>query len=549
MTDRTRRSSRWFFVVLAALAVLAWAGLRRDATAAGSPETVLRVAHMNSYPAVMAAFDRVARDYERLHPGIRIEQILVPQRMYPAWLRTRLVGGVAPDLVEITGATTNEDVARYFRDLTQELRQPNPHNRDTALANIPWGATFVTGLQERPNYIEPLVAYYSVPLSLATHRLIYNRDLLEKTFGVTELPRTAAALAKLCAQIAERSRADNLGIIPFATEGDNGREFLKGIMRAATEETLLQLDPYGNYWNWDDEIAIAWLLKRWSLETPALRTALGAMGDMGRQLPPGFLQFGKGEGTFQFLQGKAVFLVAPSFEFTMFRESCAFPLGIMAAPVVGDRSRPSAEGNIVPVASLALPLQAPNAALALDFLRYLSSQPVNRVFTETSLWLPAVKGFAPVAELAAFAPESAGRPPGFSLWLFSRADYLTVERHLHELIGPGGSVERFTDALRSDFGPGVRTGLKRRGQLARQVTQRLDTVLGAADRLAANGADDSAAAERNPARILEVQVIFEARAAYYDLALKAADAEPGSYFAPLPDRPPPLPPVEESPRP
>ena len=70
------------------------------------------------------------------------------------------------------------------------------------------------------------------------------------------------------ADVPGRARDENLSLIPIATESENGRTLLEGILRASTQETLLRIDTYGNWWNWDDEVSAAYLLKRWTLRTP-----------------------------------------------------------------------------------------------------------------------------------------------------------------------------------------------------------------------------------------------------------------------------------------
>lgn len=506
---------------------------------------VLRIAHANSFHTIKAGFDRVAREYERLHPGVRIEQILVPQRSYISWLRTRLAGGIAPDIVEMNGALRNEDHVLYFHELTQDLAKPNPYNAGTPLEGRRWRDTFLTGLQERPNYVDSLLAFYSTPSSYLTYRVICNRDLLEKTFGRSEPPRTAQAFAAFCDEITRRSRAENLGIVPIAIENENGRTLLEGIMRNATQDVLLQIDPYGHYWNWDDEVAIAYLLRRWSFATPAVQAALTEMSLLGRALPPGFDQVGKGEGTFSFMQGKAVFLIASSLEYTMFREVCPFPLSVARLPAAGNDPRfVSTEGNVQPVGSFGIVNNAGKKDLAVDFLRFLGSQPGNRMFIETSRWLPAVKGIPAPAELTKFVPDITSRPPGLSPWMFGKGDHIDINRHLHALIGPHGSADTFTAELGPEFGGIMRRSLaKSSGVLinSRQVSQRFDTVMGSHDRLVAAGTRTEET-ERNTARILEVQAIYESRVAYYELALDATDETPGEYFAPLPPRPLPVPP-------
>ena len=507
-------------------------------------DDVLRISHTQGSPAPIAAFERLAREYERRHPGVKIEQIVIPPRAYTAWLRTRLVGEVAPDIVEISGWMDDAaDYARYYRDLTPEVLAPNPYNRGTDLEHTRWRDTFLTGIPESPNYFQNLLAYHSVPGSFLSFRLIYNETLL-KQLGYTEPPRTAPELADLCADIARRARDENLQLIPLATETENGRTLLDGIIRSATQETLLQIDPYANYWNWDDEVAAAFLLGRWSLRTPAVRRGIEAMGRLGRELPPGFMQIGKGEGTFLFMQGKAVFLLAPSFEYTLFRERCRFPIGIIRMPATLSRDdHANTEGNVLPLVNLGVVKSGRQQELAVDFLRYMGSREGNRLFTETALLLPAITGLTPRTEIAEFTPVITGRPPGLSLWLFGKADHFTINQRLHELTGPNGSADAFITSLEGPYRQSLEQALQNRAGLTREVGKRFDTVLAALDRLKAHG-EDASSLQRNEDQILESQIIFDSRAAYLDLVLaQARDPENGAaWFAPIPARPTPYPP-------
>lgn len=532
---------RYAFPIALALGFLVWSTARQ--VRHQRADNVLRISHTQA-PAVVAGFERIFRAYEAAHPGVKIEQIALPPRSYTAWLRTRLVGEVAPDIVELSGWMDDAaDYARYYRDLTPDLLAPNPYNRGSDLEAVRWRDTYLTGIPEVPNYFQTLLAYHSVPSSFITYRLIYNEELLRK-FGYTEAPRTAIELTEMSDAITRQAREKDLPVVAIATESENGRTLLEGIVRSSTQETLLRIDPYGNWWNWDDEVSAAFLLGRWSLRTPEVMRGIEAMGQLGRRLPPGFMQVSKGEGTFLFLQGKAVFLLAPSFEYTLFRDHCRFPLGIVRVPATLSRQdRLNAEGNVFPSVNLGIVKAGKNQELALDFLRFLGSREGNRLFTETALLLPAITGLTPRPEIAEFTPAISGRPPGLSIWLFGKADYFFINQRLHELIGPNGSAERFIGSLEAPYRENQISALRRRTTMTRDIGRRLDTVLGALDRLRAKG-EDAATPQRNEDQILETQVIFDSRAAFFalvvDQAEDSSDAEP--HFAPLPPRPTPLPP-------
>jgi len=492
--------------------------------AARAEERVLRVAHVNLDPPVRAAFDEVARAFEAQRPGVKVEQIAVPLRMYHAWQRTQLVGGTPPDLMELLPSVREEDLVQYYRDLTPALLASNPHNDGTSLADRPWRETFVTNLGETPNFVSTLLRYYSVPGSIVTWRLVYNEALLRDEFGLAAPPRTVTELAAQCDHIARVSRQRGLGVVPLVAENWKGRALLMGIARSATASLQLALDPLGTYYNWDDELAAAFLLGRWSFDTPAWRDALAQMRAVGRHLPGGFLQLADGDGSFKFTQGRAVFFVAVSREFTNLIDQCEFSLGVADLPQADSPgARPVAEGNVLSLASLAVTQASQQPALALDFLHFLTSQAGNRRFAARSRWLPAVQGIAPAPELQRLAPNRRGDPPGFAPWMIGASGTdLLVNRELHVLLSHGGSVEEFLAAVRPQWRDNLIHGLRRMVQNNRRLIEQLDVMLGAGDRLEAPAFGEDGIMSGNDA-LFETQAVIELRNAYYNLMLTAGE--------------------------
>ena len=164
---------------------------------------VVRVAHWQLEGGVREAFDAVARAYETLHPGVRVVQIPIPERIFPEWATTQLIGGTAPDLVEIglnasgIDSSTDERLVRYYEPLGRVLNAPNPYDADAPdLAALPWRDTFVDGL--RSVYNPRLLEFYSVPTTLTTVRVFYNQTLWRRLLGETPPPRTYEKFAEIC---------------------------------------------------------------------------------------------------------------------------------------------------------------------------------------------------------------------------------------------------------------------------------------------------------------------------------------------------------------
>nr|MCU0793873.1 carbohydrate ABC transporter substrate-binding protein [Opitutaceae bacterium] len=60
-------------------------------------KVTIRVGHWLMHAGMREAFDEAIAEYAKIRPDVRVEQIPVPLRTYPAWTRTRLIGGTAPD--------------------------------------------------------------------------------------------------------------------------------------------------------------------------------------------------------------------------------------------------------------------------------------------------------------------------------------------------------------------------------------------------------------------------------------------------------------------
>ena len=78
---------------------MVWKHHREDA--ANSEVEVIRLAHWQLEPGMREAFDAIIADYEALHPNVRVKQVNIPGRVWRQWLRTQLVGGNPPDLIEV----------------------------------------------------------------------------------------------------------------------------------------------------------------------------------------------------------------------------------------------------------------------------------------------------------------------------------------------------------------------------------------------------------------------------------------------------------------
>jgi len=175
---------------------------RRQQTPPGTT-VELRIGHWQLETGVREAFDRMAAEYAKLNPGVRIVQDAIPESTYGQWMTTQLMGGTAPDMIEVgIGVPYNVLIgfhSRYFLPLTASINQPNPYNRGNAFEDVPWRNTFKDGM--RSSYVEELQEYMTVPLALFGIRAFYNKDLLRRLTGMADAPRDFQAFLAACERI------------------------------------------------------------------------------------------------------------------------------------------------------------------------------------------------------------------------------------------------------------------------------------------------------------------------------------------------------------
>src|ERR1019366_1747324 len=172
-----------------------------------------------------------------------------------------------------------------------------------------------------------------------------------------------------------------------------------------------------------------------------------------------------------FVNGRAVMVVAPSWEATSLQQLCSFALGAFRFPyprendpVYGRFAKgPFSEGQVTTGMPFYLNRWSNNRAGALDFLRFMSSQEGSTIFTNVSNWLPIVVGVKP----SEFAAQFQLQPEGYN-WYWG---FLGPSNHgdpqdlvlsvLYTLWSPDGSVAAFRRALRTGMEAKVRDGLRR----------------------------------------------------------------------------------------
>jgi raffinose/stachyose/melibiose transport system permease protein len=397
-------------------------------TAPTSAATTLRV-YAQAYtpevstgdnPKPLHAFTQLARRFEALHPGVRVEFLKNPVGEYRTWMITQLRGGTAPDIMWAHSSWTNED-ARYgwFLNLDPYLDQSNPYVAPGQRGAVHWRDAFypdATNAKRGPDG-----HLYSLPIDQVETAIFYNQDLFERA-GVKP-PKTWAEF------IAIQERLRRAGIIPF--EMTAGAEMVPSWARAVLldqlwADRLPQMDvrrsSQGGFPGVDQQEFVRACRKGiFSARDRRYRELLRLLKQWSRYWQPGSL--GNLDNRLFRLGRAAMFWngswYAPQIERDPMR---TFRYGIFTVPPLTRESTPYAlpgkggadgHGTVrgvggatsIQYAVTQMAVTAGKADLAVDFLRFITApRQLGPLVSEAGLFLPNVIGLPGHPRLAPFVP-------------------------------------------------------------------------------------------------------------------------------------------------
>lgn len=486
-------------------------------TARENDESIItiRFAHWQLEAGIKDALDAVAREYTKKHPNVRIEQILIPERTYPTWLTTRLVGGNPPDLISIgtSHGMTEERMARYFVPLTTEIEKPNPYNDGGPLQGLAWRDTFLDGLASSPG-IQNLFDYYGVPSSVTTIRLFYNEPLYQKIMGKSTPPATYNELKEVFASVQAYNKKHHSNIVPIAGSKYNAPLMMDALFSIQTQKLMLKLDrsktlraptsPFVPYF--DGSV---------SLDDPSILSALALSREIGQHMPQGFMQLAREDSTFSFVQQKSLMIATGSWDVTSLRQEAPFQVAVIRIPLplTSDPDYgpyllgPPAESEVGTSVNFGLARDSANPETALDFLKFLTSQKGNSLFCETSKWLPSVVGVPVPESVKPFEPVPEGYPAGFGIKTSGGSEVQRIyENAFYRLVKPDGSVQAFMEYFKPLYPAALTHDGKMNIKNSLRNISRQDTTLTALRHLAGEG--DLRSSEK-AATLQEVQSTIE----------------------------------------
>lgn len=453
-------------LLAATFAISLWKISRRAAAENDPALKIVRIAHWQLEDGVSDAIDAAARDYERLHPGVRIEQMRIPERVYPNWVTTQLVGGIAPDLVQIGKGIDAERLVRHFLPITDEVLRPNPYNRGTDFETTAWRDTYLDGMIS--GFDEAQQDYYGAPLFMATVRMYANVTLLQQITGSTRLPRSLDDLIALCAQADAYAQQSGRPLVPIAGSRYNAPFLIERLFRSVTQRLNLELSTNRQLTTDSEQLMAGLLQGTWDLDTPSVRAGLVLAGDIGRHMQPGFLQLTREDATFLFQQSRALMIATGSWDATTLINGSPFEIRVFDLPIPHADHRTygshvlgrHSEASLRSYGPFGVSRVSAHPEIALDFMRFITSATQNQNFADRSGWLPVIAGVRPRENIAAFAPVMDGYPDGFYLALGPDMSRV-VNNQLHLLVAQDGNVERFVSESSAPLRAAARADLSR----------------------------------------------------------------------------------------
>ncbi|HBA83027.1 MAG TPA: hypothetical protein DCZ95_02930 [Verrucomicrobia bacterium] len=411
-----------YFALIVVFATFAWSATmiavyRSQTTPPGA--VILRLGHWQLEASVRDAIDLMAEEYRKIHPNVFLVQDAIPEGVYGQWVSTQLMGGTAPDILQV-GANLPGNIwlsyyNRYFVPLSREVYRPNPYNKGTKLEDTKLRQTYKDGM--RTGYVDEMQEYMSIPLSVFGVRIFYNKDLLKKLTGLDEAPRNYRDFLAACQKIESQTNEFGNFFVPIAAsqyhvamwEGNMFDPLTYGAIRRA------DFNRDGNVGN--DELFVAFKTGRIDFDFPPYAAKFKMMREVTDHFQTGYTGLTRDEAVFLFAQQKAVFMTTGTWDARSLQQQAQgqFEVGVMDFPLPTKDDPfygPVVEGPLFETPGtgfrFGITRTSRHPEVALDFMLFMASQKQNEELNRIIGWIPCIIDTQMDPFLEAFDPHLEG---------------------------------------------------------------------------------------------------------------------------------------------
>lgn len=482
-------------------------------------ETVIRLAHWQLEPGVREGFAEIAAEYEKLHPGVRVIQQAIPESTYGQWLSTQLIGGTAPDIVEVGMVDYSLLLvfySRYLLPLSPYITRPNPYNTGTEWEDAPLYRTFKNGMIH--SFIPEIQEYMVMPLAMGSVRLFYNKTLLTELTGLNAPPTEYRAFMEMIQVIQSKKMPNGQPYAAFSGSRYHFSRLEDSMANPLSYGAIRKIDfnRDGRFSN--NEMFLGFLSGKIDFSDPSYLARFQMVEDLTKMFQPGWAGLSRDEGFFSFAQQRAVFTAAGIYENSAIQsQACGkFELGIMDFPVPNSedpafgrafdgRRYEKPEGNM----PMGIVRTSRHPDVAADFLLFLASQKQNEKFNALLKWIPIVKGAKIAPSLEVFEPNVNGVTSAFDPNAFGNSTVRWNQLYslflIHQI--PYADMAReFTEFYLNDGRENFRKMLQNR----RRSHSQNEAILAGLRQTILSGVEDSAKSAGNKYRtILRRQIADE----------------------------------------
>lgn len=442
---------------------------------------VIYLVHWHLESGFREALEVVIADFEAFHErlGRRVKVIprAIPHQYYDPWLNTNLVGGTAPDIMEIQGNWWRLDtLLQNFRQLDTMGGAPNRYNDlewvaevmgdvdlhrntteaqrklDKQLAKPLYLGDYIDSLpQDLRAFLKgaalkdaltdgmlggfnyELGAYYSCPTSAAPMRIFYNRDMIRRV-GYDRPPEVLHEFFEMCDQLQTLTTERGLQVVPIAAHNQITRPLL--------------LDRWARAFTYQDNFKHDWLLTgdiqtsavfgnweagKWSFYDQVPRAYFQSARKLASYFTPGFMSMQRDQANFAFVQERSAMTISTALDASYMFGSTDFEVGVMNFPLPGpgdphgwDQIADMGIGEVSDMTGLfGLSSRSENPELAKEFVQFISSMIWNERFNRMARMVPAAVGAQAAPNLRPFRKNLDG---AFEVFLpAEHMDYMEFE--------------------------------------------------------------------------------------------------------------------------